>query len=162
MPFRMDAKSREVRFWRKVEKRGADECWPWIGARDGARAYGRVYLGRAGQVKGFFAHRIAYEYSVGPIPCGLLICHKCDNPPCCNPSHLFVGTHRDNSSDKIAKGRGTTNRGEKNPMAKLTVRDVEEIRELLASAEMSQNAIAERFRVAQGQISRIHTGKGWV
>ena len=86
------------KFWSKVNKGGADECWPWLKAN----RYGQFYIGN-GMAKP--AHRVAYELTYGDIPAGLLVCHHCDNPPCCNPAHLFVGTVQDNMRDKISKGR---------------------------------------------------------
>jgi len=84
----------EKRFWAKVDIRGEDECWNWKGYRkkDG---YGLF------QSSGFAAltHRFSYELEVGPIPDGLIICHKCDNPSCVNPNHLYAGTSSDNNHD---------------------------------------------------------------
>ena len=83
------------RFWSKVDIKEKDDCWIWT----------------AGTVKGGYglfgcqAHRIAYTLSVGPIPEGLEVLHKCDNPPCCNPNHLFTGTQQDNIKDMDSKGR---------------------------------------------------------
>lgn len=93
----------EIRYWAKVDKRGPDECWPWVAYRHGA-GYGRINRGpaKAGQV---FAHRVSWEIHYGSIPDGLYVLHRCDNPPCQNPAHLFVGTTADNMRDKVAKGR---------------------------------------------------------
>lgn len=86
----------EIKFWKKVDRRGPDECWKWTGAinQAGYGAFGNNH-----------AHRTSYEITYGPIPDGLFILHKCDNPPCVNPNHLFVGTHQDNMRDMISKGR---------------------------------------------------------
>lgn len=86
-------------FWSGVHKGKPDECWPWRGLKSG---YGGMKLW--GQT--YPAHRIAYELTYGAIPMTKFICHKCDNPPCCNPAHLFLGTHKNNSDDMAAKGRG--------------------------------------------------------
>lgn len=75
-------------------------CWVWTGAT--LKGYGQI--GDAGVVK--YAHRVAYELAFGPIPDGLMVCHRCDNPPCCNPDHLFTGTALDNVADMVGKGRG--------------------------------------------------------
>jgi hypothetical protein len=94
----------EERFWARVDSSGGLwGCWPWMGARE-RNGYGQ--LGNRILRKHLKAHRVAYELAVGPIPEGFLVCHACDNPPCCNPSHLFVGTGADNTHDMIAKGRG--------------------------------------------------------
>lgn len=78
------------------------ECWNWQAGKS-KLGYGRI--GVRGRVA--FAHRAAYEVLVGPIPNGMLCCHKCDNPSCCNPNHLFIGTHKDNSQDMVRKGRAS-------------------------------------------------------
>lgn len=82
-------------FWSYVDKSG-DGCWPWTAGYSGP-GYGVFHS------KG--THRVAYELAYGEIPVGKLICHKCDNPACCRPDHLFVGTHKDNSQDMTKKGR---------------------------------------------------------
>lgn len=81
-------------FWSRVDVRGPDECWPWMNAKT-PNGYGTVYFG--GRMVG--AHRVSWELTHGPIPDGLFVLHHCDNPPCCNPAHLFTGTHTDNVRD---------------------------------------------------------------
>ncbi len=99
-----------VSFWQRVERPAAG-CWTWTGACNRA-GYGMVRVDRRTEL----AHRISYELSVGPVAAGLEVCHRCDNPPCVNPDHLFMGTRQDNESDKKLKGR-TSNAGIKNPPA---------------------------------------------
>lgn len=93
----------ESRFWSKVDtSAGLFGCWLWTGAT--ARGYGT--FGSGGQFgRNVLAHRFAWQRKNGPIPAGMVICHSCDNPPCVNPAHLWIGTHADNVADKIAKGR---------------------------------------------------------
>lgn len=108
----------EERFWSKVQK--TDGCWVWKGATNGHR-YGRVHR-RDDHNRTVMAHRMSWELHVGPIPDGLLVLHRCDNPPCVNPSHLFLGTVLDNNADKHRKQRDA--RGEKHGMAKLKDSDI--------------------------------------
>lgn len=89
------------RFWAKVDKRDDDECWPWTATRDRPNSYGRFQVGR----KNHRAHRVAYELEHGRVPPGLVVMHRCDNPPCCNPAHLRLGTQAQNHMDSVAKGR---------------------------------------------------------
>jgi hypothetical protein len=93
-----------IRFWEKVDKPGgADACWLWTGTPD-VNGYGKLWWFDHTN-KGKFAHRISWELHNGPIPDGLFVLHSCDNPPCVNPKHLFLGTQLDNMRDMVAKGR---------------------------------------------------------
>lgn len=89
-----------MQFWRSVAVGEPYSCWEWQCARQ-LNGYG--HLSFHGETTS--AHRVAYELAHGPIPDGLIICHRCDNPPCCNPAHLFIGTHKDNTQDAVTKGR---------------------------------------------------------
>ena len=140
----------QKRFWAKVNRGRPDDCWLWTAAR-GGNGYGLFRIGRIVQP----AHRFSWEIHNGPIPEGLFVLHRCDNPLCVNPAHLFLGTQADNMADRNAKGR--TSRGEAHGEAKLTEAQVREIR---ASRE-SQRAIAKRLGVAQTTISDIRKGKTW-
>lgn len=155
------------KFWSNVAKGAADECWKWTRARH-PKGYGQVWL--AGKMRR--AHRVAWELSNGPIPEGLHVLHRCDNPPCCNPAHLFLGTNADNVQDRDAKGRrvaasgdqhySRTNpeavaRGEQNGRAKLTEADVSAIR---ASTE-THREIAAQFGVDRSTISDIRRREIW-
>jgi hypothetical protein len=91
------------RFWSRVAVSGPDECWEWQGCRDHG-GYGVIWLGvEIGYVAR--THRIAIYLATGVDPGQLLVCHRCDNPPCCNPAHLFSCTHRENAIDRSRKGR---------------------------------------------------------
>lgn len=92
----------DKRFWMYVDiSAGPESCWPWTKSR---RDFGYGRMAFAGTVES--ANRIAWRLTNGDIPNGLLVLHSCDNPPCCNPKHLFLGTHEDNFADMVSKGRG--------------------------------------------------------
>lgn len=156
MALRTTKVARAFRFWRKVKKGKDDECWNWIGSI-GPDGYGAVYIGPAGAVRQLKAHRISYVYTNGPIPDGMCVLHKCDNPSCVNPAHLFLGTRKDNNLDKVQKGRQPHNQGETNPRAKLTRQGAEEIRKML-DAGYTQTELARMFDIGQAQISRVKRG----
>ena len=143
-------------FWSKVDQSGGpDACWPWMRFKT-SLGYGRA--GWDGKVHA--AHRVAFLLANGRWSDGDTL-HRCDNRICCNPAHLFEGTHADNMADMKAKGRRKNiNTGEKNGRAKLTNEDAREIKRLLA-AGMSQWEIANQFGVGQTQISKIELGKAW-
>lgn len=95
-------KSFEQRFWSKVERRGADDCWPWL-AGTNQLGYGRISTTRAAGP--ILAHRASYELANGTMPAGLIVCHRCDNPRCVNPAHLYAGTNAQNTDDMVKRGR---------------------------------------------------------
>lgn len=146
------------RFWAKVQRRGADECWAWTGRLTSA-GYGQISRGR--KTEGVIsAHRLAYELANGPIPDGLIIRHRCDNPVCVNPAHLEVGTYADNMRDRDERGRTASLPGEAHPRARVTDADVREIRRLVGD-QMGQRAVAERFGISQQAVSDIVTRRRW-
>lgn len=147
-------KSLEDRFWAKVDKKGPDECWEWIGAKNQC-GYGEIWDGK----KLVLAHRRVWELRNGSIPDGLCVLHHCDNHNCVNPGHLFLGTNADNSHDMMVKNRQA--KGAANGQAKLTEKKVHEIRALLARGELLQQAIAKMYIISEPTITSIKRGKNW-
>ena len=142
--------SLEQRFLEKVKVSTDTECWEWLAHKD------RDGYGKFTSPVGAYAHRYAYFATHGVCP---NICrHTCDNPSCVNPSHLLDGTLADNIRDRDSRGRGI--RGTKQHKAKLTEKDVIEIRYLL-SLKNSQASIAELFKVSQSVVCEINTGRTW-
>lgn len=145
----------EFRFWSRVDVRGPDDCWEWQGPRL-RQTYGRTKHGG----RTVYAHRRAWELTHGSISDGIDICHRCDNPPCCNPVHLFEGDHSANMADMKAKGRARSGspKGEDHPQAKLTDADIRKMRGDHRSGA-TQTALAGRFGVSQAYVSRLLAGK---
>jgi hypothetical protein len=149
----------ENRFWARVTKSGPDDCWVWQGAIHSA-GYGRCT--RPGKVTDF-THRVAYELANRESPGELFVCHRCDNRPCCNPSHLFLGTHRDNMADMFAKKRNSQPPrlyGEAAHNTLLRNEQVIAIKQALARGEKGMD-LARRFGVSPQVISFIKTGRTW-
>lgn len=146
------------RFWRYVEKRADDECWPWDGHKT-PNGYGRIQTGGKGSPHES-AHRVSYELHHGPIPEGLVIMHSCDNPACVNPAHLSVGTYKDNTQDMIRKGRkrGTSPIGERSGKARLTE---EAVRFIRANPTMTHVALARHLGVGTSTIRGVRIGRVW-
>lgn len=130
-------------------------CWVWTGSMSGPQKdrpttrFGKAY-------------RTMWELTNGPIPTGMLVCHKCDNPPCINPDHLFLGTHKYNMQDCVKKGRlcpPPVYRGESNFKAKLTRDDVIEIRK--RDSSFSRKQLADEFGVSTVMIRYIQRRQSW-
>jgi hypothetical protein len=142
-------------FWMKVQK--SDACWLWVGHRN-TGGYGVICWNG----KPWKAHRMAWILTNGKIPKGLNVLHRCDNPPCVNPAHLFLGTQADNVMDAFLKGRLHPYRrrtGEQHHMAKLTAEQVVQMRALRNSAPY--HAIAKQFGVSTMTAYRAITGQSW-
>ncbi len=142
------------RFWAKVNK--TDRCWLWTAATLTDGGYGTMTVRRGGRTVSKRAHRLSWELHFGEIPPGMEVCHRCDNPLCIRPDHLFLGTHTDNMRDMARKGRG--NQGERHSAAKLSDAQVADIRRRRANGER-QCDLAKEYRVADSHISHIIKGK---
>jgi hypothetical protein len=146
-------------FWKNIQKGGPEECWPWLKCCS-KQGYGRVsFLGKYSNV-----HRISWELTYGPIPPGLSVLHDCDNPPCCNPGHLFLGTFKDNMDDKIKKGRsrGKSHKGEDHPMVKLNDKVVRGIKIKLQHYYRGlAQELADEFGVSLATIKSIKANIIW-
>lgn len=151
----------ERRFWTKIDKRGPDECWPWKLAT-GPRGYGIFMISRSkrtGRVKSMTASRYSWILHNGPIPkregaAALHVCHHCDNPPCVNPAHLFLGTNAENQADKHRKGRCAIRLSNG---AKLTWEDVREIR----AFQGPRKSLMAKFGIAPMTVSNIILRRSW-
>lgn len=146
--------------WKKVQRRGEDECWPWLGYKNWGKrggGYGRMdVLG----VSGVYSHRLAY-ISANP-GCGLtidqrdgkFILHRCDNPECCNPKHLYIGDHAQNMRDKVERGRQYKPRSFESPRAKLSREQVIELRRDRANG-IGTKALMERYGLSRSGVKQI-------
>jgi len=140
------------KFWSKVTRRGADECWEWTGVLD--QGYGLIRITQSRSIR---AHRVAFVLLKGAIPAELCICHKCDNRKCCNPKHLFIGTRNDNVQDAASKNRMSF--GESHPRCKLSSDDVVKIRKEWSSGKVTQARLSRIYGVSNQHISGIVNGR---
>lgn len=141
-------------FWSRIAVGEPDACWPW---QDYIHAdYGYGYINGGLGSSPLRAHRVAYEKAHGPIPEGQYVLHRCDNRACCNPAHLFLGTHQDNMDDMVAKGRQI--KGEAQHMAHLTEDDVLRIRQ---DTTRSLQSWADELGVTPTSIHNVRMGKTW-
>lgn len=136
------------RFFKYVKK--TDGCWLWTGHTDSG-GYGMIK--RFGKMKK--AHRISYELHVGKIPKGLFVCHRCDNPPCVNPTHIFIGTARENFIDAIEKGRVHQKSGSSHWRYMLTPTIREKIKTTYLQSNVSQTKLANTYGISQQLVSLI-------
>lgn len=152
------------KFWASVRK--TNGCWIWTRTTCHF-GYGSFYPFKQSHVR---AHRYAYELAHGPIPDGLWVLHKCDNPPCVRPDHLYLGNAADNASDRVNRGRGTSGsqcwpkhrkRGEELPASKVTEDIVRRIRAEHNPPLVTNQGLATRYGISKEQVWKIRKGRCW-
>ena len=140
-----------------VRKNEVCGCWNWLGNCQFEGGYGRLKFRNVRTL----AHRVSWTVFKGEIPVGMFVLHRCDNPRCINPGHLFLGTLEDNNQDMCLKGRDRKARGEKASKAKLTTAQVREMRRLyLEGVRIYQ--LAPIFGINRSSVGAIVRGKNWV
>lgn len=157
----------EERFWSRVKK--GPGCWEWTGAQFNRKWYGAFFMNG----RNHSASRVSWMFHYGSIPNGLFVCHRCDNPKCVRPDHLFLGTAADNNGDMARKGRAASGkkhraslypesirRGEENGAAKLSPVDIIVIRQCHAKGS-STRALAAAYGVCKTTISNIISRRTW-
>lgn len=135
-------------FWSRIDRSNPGACWPWPGGKS-SRGYGTVSWGN----RNVGAHRVAYELAHGLIPAGMFVCHRCDNPPCCNPAHLFLGAPKDNTQDMVSKQRYSTKGGLVS--RKLSDEQVREIRAKYRPRSYSFHRLAAEYGIAAMGVRKI-------
>lgn len=150
----------DVRVWSRIDRSGGpDACWLWTGAKNN-RGYGQI----TNQQRRIYGHRLVWSFVNGPIPESLQILHSCDNPPCCNPAHLSIGTQADNMQDCSAKGRTAMPTNQPHGTAhwnrKLTDDDVRQARASF-SAGHSAKVIAARLGVSPTTVFDAIARRTW-
>lgn len=157
----VDISGTSNRFWAKVDK--TKDCWEWLGYL--VQGYGKFWI----RNKYVLAHRAVYALTYGSVARTDLVCHKCDNPKCVRPSHLFLGTHADNSKDMASKGRGSFQKhpelikyGEQHYNAKLTNAQAVAIREEYQQGGIGCRKLGKRYGVSKTAIQYIVRGKTYV
>lgn len=151
------------RFYDKVKFDSPDKCWEWSGAVSSG-GYGSFNVYRSisiyGKPKTIASHRYMFMRLFGKLPTTIWVLHKCDNPKCVNPNHLYSGTGKNNADDREIRGRGNHVYGSRQHLSKLNERDIPSIRERLKNGE-TQLALSKLFGVANSTISRIERGETW-
>lgn len=145
-----------TRLWKYIKKLGPDQCWEW---QRGTNPLGYGWTSYDGTTN--LVHRQIWKMVKGPIPNGLCVLHRCDNPPCCNPKHLWLGTRTDNNTDKALKGRVVAHKGEKHARSRYTEKQVREMRKLYASGLYTYENLADKFGGYHGNIAGIVRRTSW-
>lgn len=179
-----------AKFWSYVTVKGPDECWEWKPTCRNHFGYGLWYYQKDGKQRSVTSNRVSWCFSVGRIPDDLWVLHKCDNPPCCNPAHLFLGTATDNSNDRVKKGRTSSGekqskimrdyyrehpeklicspyrlsravRGERFWSAKLTSEKVLEIRSKYVPYKYGLKRLGKEYGITHKSVHSIIAGRSW-
>lgn len=156
-PKKNDHTPMEIRFWRFVDKRASNECWNWIGTK--LNGYGRFSIGSK-ESGSDGAHRISWRmHNNAEIPDGMVVMHSCDNPSCVNPSHLSLGTYKENTADMIAKGRKrvVSPKGEGNGKSLLN----EEKVRIIKQSNLSHAELARKLGVSPNCVRGVRIGRTW-
>jgi len=147
------------RFWKNVQIKGPDDCWNWKSQLFKRGGYGRFSITEKEKNVRLRSNRVAYYFSTGKYPGDFYVCHTCDNPKCCNPAHLFLGTHPQNQLDKVQKGR--TPKGTEHCFHILTEKQVEEARHRCLVLGESRASVARDFKVKYYTIVCAVLGRNW-
>ncbi len=137
------------RFWKMLDVRGPDECWPWTGHANKA-GYGTLASRIGGRLYCVQTHRVAYSIHHGGIPDGMCVCHSCDNPSCCNPAHLWLGTPGQNNRDRALKGR--------NHKPRLLTPEQVALARAVSPKIMADGKLAEEFGCSASTVNRARFG----
>ncbi len=145
----------EKRLWPYVDQSAPDKCWEWKRTKTRA-GYGLLTI----KYKNYYAHRLAWELANNSeVPTGMFVCHRCDNPACCNPAHLFIGTQKENIQD--AKEKKRIPYGEAHHGTNLTDEDIRAIRNFAYGSELTRQQIADRFGIVRSTVNDIISGRTW-
>ncbi len=156
-------------FWKSIKVLGENDCWPWIGSPSGKgrpkKLSGIHHRASIRPGLSIIGSRLAYFLANKVDPGKFLVCHSCDNPPCCNPAHLFLGDHSVNAKDAVAKGiwssKPPIHYGESNPAAKMTEVTVREMREIYENGDASHPFLARKYGISTSAAWHIVTRKTW-
>lgn len=143
-------------FWSRVDIKGKDECWDWMGGVISRKKYPYGAFLFNGERRP--AHKVAYEITYGAMPTFKIACHTCDNPKCCNPGHVYPGTHQSNMDDRKNRGRENRAYGTRYSTAKLTDDSVRQIRSMYAGGGITHRQLAARFGVSGPRICKVLKG----
>lgn len=141
------------RFWNKIDIRSDDECWEWQWSK--RKGYGHIRINYIH----YDAHRLAYELTYGKIPKGLCVLHLCNNPGCCNPKHLELGTQLTNMKYKVKCGHNPM--GEKSSLHKINNEQVITIRKMYKTGKYSQRELGKKYNISQTEVYKILKNLGW-